>query len=150
MGMNLKEIKKLIALLNENDLTEIEVEDSDQRVLLRRKITVVPEPRGIPVSAPLPSVGESAEKASVEEADSTLHQVNSPIVGTFYRSSSPDVSAYIELGDLVKKGQTLCIVEAMKLMNEIESDVDGKVVKVNVDDGAAVEFGETLFTIEPV
>ncbi len=147
--MNLEEIKKLIALLNENDLTEIEVEDSDQRILLRREVAVALEPRGIPVPAQAPSSSESTEKTPNQEPDSNLHQVTSPIVGTFYRSSSPDVSPYIELGDLVKKGQTLCIVEAMKLMNEIESDVDGRVVKINVDEGTAVAFGEALFTIEP-
>lgn len=147
--MDLEEIKKLIALLDESALTEIEVEDSEQRILLRREVSTTPEPRGVPAAVPAAPPGESAEKVTEPTADESLHQVTSPIVGTFYRSASPDVSPYIELGDLVKKGQTLCIVEAMKLMNEIESDIDGKVVKINVDDGAAVEFGETLFTIDP-
>jgi len=147
--MDLEEIKKLIALLDENDLSEIEVEDSEQRVLLRRERAIAPEVQSLAAMTPALPASESLEKAPDKEENSTQHQVTSPIVGTFYRSSSPDISPYIELGDLVKKGQTLCIVEAMKLMNEIESDVDGKVVKVNVDDGAAVEFGETLFTIEP-
>lgn len=149
--MDLEEIKKLIALLDESNLSEIEVEDAEQRILLKRELSPPPVVQGLAVetqSVPVRPPAET-EKEVDEEADSSLHQVTSPIVGTFYRSSSPDVSPYIELGDLVKKGQTLCIVEAMKLMNEIESDVVGKVVKVNVSDGSAVEFGEVLFTIEP-
>ncbi len=147
--MDLEEIKKLIALLDENALSEIEVEDSEQRIRLCRQVSFSPQASGPPSATQESSESESVEKPASQEAESTQHQVTSPIVGTFYRSSSPDVGPYIELGDLVKKGQTLCIVEAMKLMNEIESDIDGKIVKVNVDDGAAVEFGEALFTIEP-
>ncbi len=147
--MDLEEIKKLIALLDESNLSEIEVEDSEQRIRLCRERSLPPLVQSLPVAAPALPASGSAEEALANAESETQHQVKSPIVGTFYRSSSPEISPYIELGDLVKKGQTLCIVEAMKLMNEIESDIDGKVVKVNVDDGAAVEFGEALFTIEP-
>jgi len=141
--MDIKEIKKLIALMQETGLSEIEVEESGVRVRLRRDSLVALEtPKTIPasitriasLSPPLPNIEG--------------HVVRSPIVGTFYRSPSPDHSPYVETGSPVKKGQTLCIVEAMKLMNEIESDVDGKIAQVYVEEGATVEYGTPLFLIE--
>ncbi len=148
--MDLNELKELIALMDDAALSEIELEEDGRRVCLKRasaapvvsaplvaRPTEVPEPTAAPVSP-----REEAKSAH-------RHKVTSPIVGTFYTAPSPNTSPYISLGDLVKKGQVLCIVEAMKLMNEIESDVDGRIVKICVEDGAAVEYGETLFLIEP-
>lgn len=91
----------------------------------------------------------AAETEKKETSTTKQHQITSPIVGTFYTAASPNTGPYVELNDLVKKGQTLCIVEAMKLMNEIESDINGRIVEICVDDGTAVEYGEPLFTIEP-
>jgi len=146
--MDLNEIKELIALMDASLLSEIEVEDTDHRICLKRTLGVAlaPSDSGIPVSAAGPPQQHSPEK---QASDSAYHHVTSPIVGTFYKSASPEANPYIEIGGQVKKGQVICIVEAMKLMNEIESDVDGRVVKICVEDGAAVEYGEFLVAIDP-
>jgi len=144
--MDLKGIKDLIALLNETDLTEIEVEESGRRIRIRKDTPVIaqqisplqPEPR-----QELPAAPED------EEEGQNFSFITSPIVGTFYKAASPDANPYVAIGDTVKKGQTLCIVEAMKLMNEIEADVDGKIVAILPEDGASVEYGESLYKIEP-
>ncbi|MFQ5596906.1 MAG: acetyl-CoA carboxylase biotin carboxyl carrier protein [Nitrospiria bacterium] len=148
--MDLEAIKKLIALMDETALTEVEVEDSESRVRLRKEryaVSDIVSPQDLQPKAQEAPV--SAEKPGERSEDKKKRQITSPIVGTFYKAPSPDANPYIELGDLVKKGQILCVVEAMKLMNEIESDLDGRVVEVCVEDGAAVEYGEALFTIEP-
>ena len=141
-----KEIQELVEILTEQNLNEIEVQRGDLRIRIRRESAAA-------VSVPAPSSTESghapdANAGSVERE--SLLTVTSPVVGTFYRSSSPDVEPYVEEGDLVSRGQILCIVEAMKLMNEIESEVDGRVVKVLVENEAGVEFGQPLFVIEPL
>ncbi|MCK9417772.1 MAG: acetyl-CoA carboxylase biotin carboxyl carrier protein [Nitrospirae bacterium] len=156
--MNLKEIKELIELMKNTDISELEIERSGVKVRLRKggdvtfhpsmprmeyppaaivapAVTVTPAPEGV------------AEKAT-EPVKTNIIKVTSPIVGTFYRSSSPDKPAYVEVGDVVKKGQVLCIIEAMKLMNEIESEGAGKIVQILVESGAPVEYGEPLFVIE--
>ncbi len=155
--MNLKEIKELIEMLKNTDISELEIERSGVKVRLRKGGDVtchaavprmeyppaaivapaVPEPR-------LPPVEKAAEPARTNEV-----KVTAPIVGTFYRASSPDKAAYVEIGDVVKKGQVLCIIEAMKLMNEIESETAGKVVHILVENGQPVEYGQPLFVIEP-
>ncbi len=142
--MDAKEIKKLISLMDEASLTEIEVEEGGKRVRLRREVKqiIVPHIGVTGESQPVPVIPET-----VEEGPHTL--IRSPIVGTFYRSPSPEAEVYVELGHIVKKGQTLCIIEAMKLLNEIESDVDGKVAAICVEDGTPVEYGAPLFKIEP-
>lgn len=147
--MDLKEIKKLIELMSEMSLTEIEVEESGRRIRIRKELFAPVKEKSAP--APSPSVDkESASRAEGEAGDDEkLVLVRSPIVGTFYKSSSPGADPYAEVGEAVKKGQVLCIVEAMKLMNEIESDVEGKIVEICVEDGAPVEYGEPLFRIEP-
>ncbi len=147
--MDLEDIKKLIALLNEEALTEIEVEDSESRIrLARAPAQFVGEAHALPPAVNAVGQASDAPLPAPLEAD-RRRQITSPIVGTFYKAASPDAEPYIKLGDTVKKGQVICVIEAMKLMNEIESDVDGKVAELCVDDGAAVEFGETLFFIEP-
>ena len=141
--MDLKEIKKLVALMQEAGLAEIEVEESGRRVRLRRESLIALEAqRTIPASV------SRIEASAVSEPEIEGHFIRSPIVGTFYRSPSPDQPPYVETGNIVKKGQTLCIVEAMKLMNEIESDIDGKIAEVCLEDGATVEYGTPLFRIE--
>ncbi|NOY85007.1 MAG: acetyl-CoA carboxylase biotin carboxyl carrier protein [Nitrospirae bacterium] len=147
--MDLKELKELISLMDDAKLSEIELEEDGRRIRLKKASA---EPIVIaPIAAGQnETVANTASQAAASEKNNALHhQVTSPIVGTFYTAASPNTDPYIALGDLVKKGQVICIVEAMKLMNEIESDIDGRIVKTCVEDGAAVEYGEALFLIEP-
>jgi acetyl-CoA carboxylase biotin carboxyl carrier protein len=147
--VNQREIRRLADLLREYGLTEIEIEQEGLRVRLRR------EPAG-PVAAPT-SAAASAAPAQVEAvaaampAASQAHllTIEAPMVGTFYRAPSPDAQPFVREGDRVKKGQVVCIVEAMKLMNEIESKVAGRVMKVLVENAQPVEYGQPLFLLEP-
>lgn len=143
MKVNLNQLRELIAILEDSNLTEIEVQHDEDRIRLRR------EPAGVAAHAPAPlaatpSAGEPAAAAPADEGAF----VTSPFVGTFYRSPSPDAAAFVELGDTISPGQTLCIVEAMKLMNEIEAEVPGKIVEILVESGKPVEYGDRLFRIE--
>jgi acetyl-CoA carboxylase biotin carboxyl carrier protein len=158
--MNLKEIKELIELINNTDISEIEVERSGVKVRLRKggDVTFHPSmprmeypPAAIvaPAVTEIPAAGAAAGKSTEPEKTNQI-RVTSPIVGTFYRSSSPDKPAYVEVGDVVKKGQVLCIIEAMKLMNEIECESAGKIVQVLVENGAPVEYGQPLYVVDPV
>ncbi len=147
--MNLKELKDLIALLQGTDISELEIERAGSRIKIKRgkglthtEIEIEKKLLEIPKKEAVKRIEEAFEKER-------LVTVTSPIVGTFYRTSSPDAKPFVEEGDRVKKGQVLCIIEAMKLMNEIESDVDGKIVKVLAENGHPVEYGEPLFLIEP-
>jgi len=152
--MNIKELKELIDLLKDTEVTELEIEKAGVKVRIKKGRP------GLPVvlnhaegsataqvkKATIPETSELGEKP----ADSGVITVTSPIVGTFFRSSSPDALPYVQVGDVVKKGQVLCIIEAMKLMNEIESEVDGKVVEILLENAQPVEYGEPLFRIEPL
>ncbi len=157
--MNLKEIKELIEMLKNTDISEIEIERSGVKVRLRKggDMTFHPSmprmeypPAAIiaPAVSEAPAVSTPQEKQA-EQPKSNQIKVTAPIVGTFYRSSSPDKPPYVETGDVVKKGQVLCIIEAMKLMNEIESETSGKIVQILMENGQPVEYGQPLFTIEP-
>jgi len=157
--MNLKDIKELIEILKDTDVSELELEKSGSRIRITRGnhnpapviiehqpaqhqvVAHTAAPAAQPQAAPAPAVEDAAAKNVVV--------VNSPIVGTFYRSPSPDAPSYVEVGDVVKKGQVLCIIEAMKLMNEIEAEVSGKIVKVLVENAQPVEYGEPLYHIDP-
>ena len=166
--MNSKEIKELVEFLIEKDVTEFELERGDVKMRIKRgqqvqvvQAAVAPSIMAAPVmaSAPVPvpiasappspvaTPGPSAPAPAAEEEG--LHNVKSPIVGTFYESPSPGAPPFIKPGDHVAAGQVLCIVEAMKLMNEIESDVAGEVVKALVANGQPVEYGQPLFAIRP-
>jgi oxaloacetate decarboxylase alpha subunit len=157
--MNLKEIKELVEMLKNTDISELEIERSGVKVRLRKGGDVtfhpaMPRMEYPPAAIIAPSVAEperpAAEKAAAAvPAPANQVKVTSPIVGTFYRSSSPDKPPYVEVGDTVKKGQVLCIIEAMKLMNEIESEASGKIVQIVVENGQPVEYGQPLFIIEP-
>ena len=143
-----KEIRDLVEILNEQNLNEIEVQRGDVRIRVRRE-------SGTTANGQASSSTESGHTPQpaadfVDKDSSRLLTVTSPVVGSFYRSPSPDVAPYVEEGDLVSRGQVLCIVEAMKLMNEIESEVDGRVVKILVENEAGVEYGQPLFVIEPL
>jgi len=147
-----KHIQELIDLLKKNNLTELELEREGLRIRVRYEIGVrtitatVPE-QGAAVST---SASQATTVAGTQTEDTTgMITITSPIVGTFYRSPSPDADPYVEEGDYVKKGQVLCIVEAMKLMNEIESEMDGRVTKILAESTKAVEYGQALFLVDP-
>ena len=145
-----KEIEELVEILSQENLTEIEVERKDVRIRIRREGSSFSSPNLGP-SVLLSDTGTSSEldvETPLGESSRFL-TVTSPIVGTFYRAPSPDADPYVEEGDLVKRGQVICIVEAMKLMNEIESETDGRVVKILIESGAAVEYGQPLYLIDP-
>ncbi len=151
-GNQSKHIQELVDLLKRNNLTELELEREGVRIRIRHEVGVKTitaavtdmGPAGTTV-VPQPAVPPSG----VTEDTSGLVTITSPIVGTFYRSPSPDADPYVEEGDFVKKGQVLCIVEAMKLMNEIESEVDGQVVKILAESTKPVEYGQALFRVDP-
>lgn len=147
MKLDLEQLRELIRLLDEANLTEIEVEQDDDRIRVRRDPAAVVGAVGAQSVAPqVPSEAPTASEAS--PADENGVYVTSPFVGTFYRSPSPDADAFVEVGDEVAAGQVLCIVEAMKLMNEIEAETAGTVVEVLVENGKPVEYGDRLFRIE--
>jgi len=165
--MNQKELKELIEFLIEKDIAEFELERGDVKVRIRRAGAQPPAPqetRFITMTAAAPSAVESAAPASASASaaapstgaaavepvgEAGLHTINSPIVGTFYEAPSPGSPPFVKPGDLVEVGQVLCIIEAMKLMNEIESDVAGEVVKTFVSNNQPVEYGQPLFAIRP-
>lgn len=147
--MELEDLKEIIELLKETDITELQVEKDGTKVKIKREKYL----QSIEIPAHRPAVVTAQEtqvrEAVAEEPEQRLITITSPIVGTFYRSPSPDAASFIEIGQKVKKRQVLCLIEAMKLMNEIECEVDGTVVKALVDNGQTVEYGEPLFLIEP-
>jgi acetyl-CoA carboxylase biotin carboxyl carrier protein len=144
--MELEDLKELISLLKETDITELQVEKDGTKVKIKREKILTS------LEMPLHKHAGLQEKimAETEEETRRVVTITSPIVGTFFRSPTPEASPFVELGSKVNKGQVLCIVEAMKLMNEIESDSDGIIVKILVENGQPVEYGEPLFLIEPV
>jgi acetyl-CoA carboxylase biotin carboxyl carrier protein len=150
-GQQTKQIQELIDLLKKNNLTEMELEREGLRIRVRyetglRTMTATVLEQGTSIStssAPLPTA------TGTQTEDTTgMITIASPIVGTFYRSPSPDADPYVEEGDYVKKGQVLCIVEAMKLMNEIESEVDGRITKILAESTKPVEYGQALFLVD--
>ena len=148
--MNLKEIREMINLMNENDLTEIEVEREGTKIKLRKGSAEIFESvRKFPSEPRLEAVPPSASDEE-EASNANRKEIKSPMVGTFYRSPSPEAASFVEVGDIVEVGQVVCVIEAMKLMNEIKSEVKGKIVDIPVDNAQPVEFGQTVFTVEPL
>jgi len=168
--MDISFIKKMIKIVENSNVEEIELEEEGKRIRISRgkAPAAVPSfpmpmagfPQGYPLfqAPPVPGgpapVAAPAQAAAPAEApakaEPKYHEIRSPIVGTFYRAPSPDAEAYVEVGQKVAPGDVLCIVEAMKLMNEIESDVSGEVVKILADNAKPVEYNQTLFLIKPV
>ena len=157
--MNLDDIRQILDLVREHDLAEFELERDGLKVRVRkagREVTVVPPVMSMPVMTPSPAAGPPAPAPAVgggptpadEPTAVDLAVIKSPIVGTFYRAPEPDARNFVEIGDTVKKGQVLCIIEAMKLMNEIESDADGEISAVYVENGRPVQFGDRLFALK--
>jgi len=151
--MNIKEIKEMINLMNENGLSELEVEKDDMRIRLKKTPAgiegfdgpmVLPGQGGIAQSK-VQSAQETEEKNAVKTVE-----IKSPMVGTFYRAPNPEAPAYVEVGQTIEPGQVICIIEAMKLMNEIKSEIKGKILEILVDNAEPVEFGQPLFLIEPL
>ncbi len=160
--MDLDLIKKLIKVVEKSEITDFTVEEGELKISISKKQpetnfvsmpaaqAVVPQPA--PAQAtPQPAVTAEVpkENSGGENADEGLHEVKSPIVGTFYRAPAPDADPFVKVGDKVSVGTTLCIVEAMKLMNEIESDVSGTIVKILVENGAPVEYNQPMFLVKP-
>ena len=152
--MNLKEIKEMIALMNENNLTELEVEREGGKIKIRKGYSISAA-SGHPIEYRIeqPAAVKPAETprpGQTPPSPGNLKEITSPMVGTFYRSPSPEASPFIDAGQVVEIGQVVCIIEAMKLMNEIKSEIRGRVVEIAVQNAEPVEFGQTLFILEPV
>ncbi|MBI5807440.1 MAG: acetyl-CoA carboxylase biotin carboxyl carrier protein [Ignavibacteriales bacterium] len=153
--MDINLIKRLIKIVEQSEVTEFSVQEGDLKIKISKNSSNIPHVQYQHVSqAPVPTEVKVDTGENVIEkpaATSTkLHEIKSPIVGTFYRAPSPDAEPYVQVGDSISKGTILCIVEAMKLMNEIESDVDGKIVKILVENGTPVEYNQPLFLVEEV
>jgi acetyl-CoA carboxylase biotin carboxyl carrier protein len=162
--MNQKELKELIDFLIERDISEFELERGDVKVRIKRggeaAAVVAHAPAFTPVPVPIPAAANAsapqaaasaaaAPPAAASPVEEDLHVVKSPIVGTFYEAPAPGSPPFVKPGDQVEAGQVLCIIEAMKLMNEIESDVTGELVKRLASNGQAVEYGQPLFALRP-
>jgi acetyl-CoA carboxylase biotin carboxyl carrier protein len=157
--MDLDEIKKILELMREHELAEFELEGESTKLRLRKHApaqwTPPPAVSPVPYIAPPVSTGIPAAPPppthvlTPESEDVDLAIVKSPIVGTFYRSPEPGAKSFAEVGQMVRKGQVLCIIEAMKLMNEINAECDGELVKAYVENGQAVQYGERLFAVKP-
>lgn len=149
--MDIAQIRKLIKLVQSSDLTEIEVTEGDQTVRISRQSQFVAQPATQTFVAPAPAAAApAADAAPVAEELADQHTVKSPMVGTFYRSPSPDADAFVNEGEKVKKGDVLCIIEAMKMMNEIEAEYDGVVESILIENGTALEYGQPMFVITPL
>jgi len=156
--MEIKDLKTLVKMITETDITEFEMENADEKIVIKRgpekeyvqfaasAPAVAPAPAAAPAATPAaaPVAAASAESA----ADDNYETINSPIVGSFYRKPSPEADSFVEVGAVVEAGQTVCLVEAMKLFNEIEAEFKCRIIDVLKEDAAPVEFGEPLFKVE--
>ncbi len=157
--MKAKEIQELINFLSESGLEEVNIETDDFKVSIKRSVeqhviasAPVPQAAPAPVAAPAPQAAPAPSadgSGSATASDGNLIEIKSPMIGTFYRSANPESPAFVEIGSSVKAGDPVCIIEAMKLFNEIESEVSGKIVKVLVDNAQPVEYDQPLFLVEP-
>lgn len=173
--MTIKEIQELIRIINKSSLSELKLKDGEFELSIRTEkyhsarkeasspvvlpqqplVSMPPQmptpPPAVPVapSAPAPKAVASTEQSEKAETNTSYLEIKSPMVGTFYRSQSPDKPPYVKVGDVVESGETVCMIEAMKLFNEIESEIRGKIVKVMVEDAQPVEYDQVLFLVEP-
>ncbi len=147
--MDLRKLKKLIDLVEESGISELELTEGEEKVRISRALMPSSAPMTHYVSAPAPvaAAAPAAPAAAVAPPEEAGQIIKSPMVGTFYRASSPEAKAFVEVGSNISKGETLCIIEAMKLLNEIESEFTGVVKKIFIENGQPVEYGEPLFLI---
>ncbi len=144
MDSDVEKIEKLIALMKENDLVEVEIAHGDDKICLKRQQALAAGITGLPMAVdPMPG------QPPAEEPVDTLPAITSPLVGTFYTAASPDSESFVEVGAHVDPGTVVCIIEAMKVMNEIKAETSGTIVERLVDNGAAIEFGEPLYRVRP-
>ena len=155
--MDVKDLKQLIKMITETDITEFEMDNAEEKIVIKRgqkteivQMAAAPAYLSAPVAAPAAPVAAPAAAAAVAApvAEVSGETINSPIVGTFYRAASPEAAPFVEEGQVVEKGQVLCLVEAMKLFNEIEAEFKCKIVKVCMENAQPVEFGQPLFVIQ--
>jgi acetyl-CoA carboxylase biotin carboxyl carrier protein len=158
--MDIKEVQNLIKFVAKSGVSEVKIENKEFKLTIKNKpeyvtaaAPVASAPVAVaaaPVAATAPAAAAPAAPAATESDDSKYITIKAPIIGTFYRKPAPDKPAFVEVGDSVNNGSVVCIIEAMKLFNEIESEVSGKIVKVLVEDGTPVEFDQPLFLVEPM
>lgn len=152
--MNIKEIKEILTLMNESGLVELEIEKEGMRIRLK-KLTSQKEHFDLPVVVEQQKLTEQRPTKETSLADERIPspkavEIKAPMVGTFYRAPAPESPPYVEIGQVIEPGQVICIIEAMKLMNEIKSEVKGKITEILVDNAEPVEFGQPMFLIEPL
>ena len=151
--MDIRKIKKMIELLEESGIAEIEIKEGEEAVRISRMPTsggVVPQVAHLPAAAPPPLAAPAlpAPESAAAKPKPNEHVITAPMVGTFYASPSPGAKAFVEIGDEIKVGQVLCIIEAMKMMNQIEADKTGRIASIMARNGDPVEFGQPLFVVE--
>jgi acetyl-CoA carboxylase biotin carboxyl carrier protein len=157
--MKVEQIRQIAEIMNDNELVEVEVEQQGSKVTLRKtgsgaiEQTVAPAPVQAPVQMAAPQAAPAAtpqpQAAAEQNVPSGMKEVKSPMVGTYYNSPSPDADPYVEVGSVVQKGDVLCIVEAMKLMNEVKAEFGGRIAEIKVENADPVEFGQVMFLVEP-
>ncbi|MCL4115085.1 UNVERIFIED_CONTAM: hypothetical protein GTU68_049499 [Idotea baltica] len=164
--MDFKQIKELIKLVNDTDLTEVSIEKEDYRLVIKSKhqqvvtpvanvvqsaapVAMVQQPAATTVAQPVATPAPAKETTTPSTENDSFITIKSPMIGTFYRSPSPDKPVFVKVGDTIDVGTVLCLVEAMKLFNEIESEVSGKIVKILIDDSSPVEYDQPLFLVDP-
>jgi len=155
--MDFKQIQELVKMVNKSNISELSIEQDTFKITIKQKDNETQQVFAMPMAAPVqqtmaqavPQVAVAAEAPKPAEAKDNLVTIKSPMIGTFYRSPGPDKPSFVNVGDDVTSGKVVCIIEAMKLFNEIESEVSGKIVKVLVDDASPVEYDQPLFLVEP-
>jgi len=145
--MNIKKVRELVEIMNDNDLTEVEIEQEGVKVRLAKKSYGVIEPTVQTLAHRKEQIMPS--ESGIKEAPEDGREIKSPMVGTFYRAPSPEMEPYVEVGNVIQKGEVLCIVEAMKVLNEVKAELSGKITKICVENAEPVEFEQVMFLIEP-
>ena len=156
--MNIKEIQDLIRFVSKSGVSEVQIEQKDFKITIKSEekfrdegqvfVQTAPAPASLPAAAPAPAAPAPVAPVVAEEATKYI-TVKSPMIGTFYRSAGPDKEPFVSVGDTIGKGDTVCIIEAMKLFNEIEAEISGKIIKVLMDDATPVEYDQPLFLVDP-
>jgi acetyl-CoA carboxylase biotin carboxyl carrier protein len=148
---DLNQVRELLAILNQTDIEELSLKSSDFELTIRKgSSSISVQPAATPVApASLAAAVSTAAAPAVPVVDKSWVEVTSPMVGTFYRSPAPDEPSFVDVGDTIRKGQTICIIEAMKLMNELEAEVSGEIMEILVENGKPIEFGQPLMRVKP-